>query len=51
VSSDVGKVLPHVRSMFKVAVDCIDVSTEVVQAVGITLGRAGRRAWAAMVRM
>jgi hypothetical protein len=36
--------------MFKVAVDCIDVSTEVVQAVGITLRRAGRRAWAAMVR-
>jgi hypothetical protein len=36
--------------MFTVAADCIDVSTEVVRAVGITLGRAGRRAWAALAK-
>jgi hypothetical protein len=48
VRRDIGKVLALLRSMFGLAADCIDVSTEVATAIGATIRRAGLRAWEVM---
>jgi hypothetical protein len=44
VRGDTGKVHALVRTVFGMAADFIDVSTEVATAVGIALRRVGRRA-------